>query len=200
MHQSSAVSRCVVVFFMNRRGISLIAAAASETLVIGRNGQLPWPNIALDRHYFLDKIAGGVIIMGRRSYEESLTGALPGVTSIVLSTSPGKVYDDALTATSLGAALELAAKICTPGNCETWVVGGEGVYQEALPIASKLYLTTVHAPSEVVGDTRFPSEWQTHFPQLVSSFDDVDEPTGCALTFEVWLKEELSNADESASR
>ena len=74
------------------------------------------------------------------------------------------MWDDVLQATGfMEEGMEIARAQCeVDGQEEFFVIGGAGVYAEALPIATRLYLTQVHA--EVEGDTFSPefdmTEWR----------------------------------------
>ena len=67
----------------------------------------------------------------------------------MLSRDPDFEAPGAEVAASLEEALALAAN-----EEEVFVIGGAGVFAEALPQAERLYLTLVHA--EVAGDVFFP--------------------------------------------
>jgi dihydrofolate reductase len=130
-----------------RQPVHVIVAAATNR-VIGRGGQLPW-HLPLDLRHFLDTTRGGVLILGRRSFEE--TGkALPQRTSIVLSRDRAFTAPGCLRAASLAEALAAAEGLGRP----VFVCGGEAVYAEALPLADTLILTRVL--QEFEGHTRFP--------------------------------------------
>lgn len=84
--------------------------------------------------------------MGRRTFE-SIGRPLPGRANIVLSrhgwTAPG-----ATTAADLPAALAVTA------GDEVMVIGGAAVYTAAMPLATCVHLTEVHAAP--AGDTVLP--------------------------------------------
>src|ERR1035437_10306030 len=136
--------------------VSLIVAI-SEDGTIGDEGQIPW-HIREDLQRFKRLTMGHPIIMGRKTYE-SIGKPLPGRTNIVLTqnpnfTAPPKV----LTFASLDAALDR----CRGQNHDSvFIIGGSKVYQRALPLADKLFVTEVH--QRVPGDTKFPDydrrEW-----------------------------------------
>ena len=127
--------------------LSLLCALA-ENDVIGRDGDLPW-HLPKDLRRFKRLTTGGVILMGRRTWE-SIGHPLPRRRSLVLSHDRSFQPAGAEVLGSFQEALEQAAK--AP---EIFVIGGATVYSEALPRAHRLYLTRVHA--EVAGDVRFPS-------------------------------------------
>lgn len=141
--------------------VRLIAAFARNR-TIGKNGKLPWC-IPEDWEYLLASVRGGVMICGRRCYEE-LNHAFPGAaTSLVLSRRPDLKYKDATVCNSMRRALDVAQHAA--GDV-IWIGGGEHVYAEAMPIAGELWATMVDA--NVDGDTKFPDGWQAHFPREVS--------------------------------
>ncbi len=134
--------------------IYLIAAVAANG-VIGANGRLPW-NLPEDLKHFKKLTLGHPVIMGRKTWE-SLGGALPGRENIVVTRTPGFAAPGAAVERSLEAALALCA-----GEPVAFVIGGEGLFRESLPIAAGLVLTEIHRDYE--GDTRFPpydrSKWR----------------------------------------
>lgn len=88
---------------------------------------------------------GGVLIMGRRTYE-SIGRPLPGRTNIVVTRNQDWSAAGVLRADSPDAALALA------GDRETFVVGGAEIYRQLLPRCTDLLLTRVL--SETPGDTK----------------------------------------------
>lgn len=133
----------------------------AENRVIGRNNSLPW-HLSEDLKYFKATTMGHSIIMGRKTWE-SIGRALPGRTSIVVSTNEDYEAPGAKVVNSLPEAIRLAESISIiDGTEEAFVIGGAGLYAAALPYAQRFHLTKVHA--EVEGDTRLEvfdeSEWQ----------------------------------------
>lgn len=127
--------------------IVAIIAAMAENRVIGRAGAIPW-DIPADRRRFRELTLGHPVIMGRRTFE-SIGRPLPGRTNIILARQPEYQAAGCLVTPSLAEALAACA-----GAEEVFVCGGEKVYQEALPLASRIYLTIVHR--NYAGDTFFP--------------------------------------------
>ncbi|MCP4288788.1 MAG: dihydrofolate reductase [Gammaproteobacteria bacterium] len=126
--------------------ISLIAAVA-ENRVIGRGNKLPW-YLPADLRHFKQLTMGKPMIMGRRTWL-SLPGLLSGRTHIVVSRNRDFVAAGCLLAHSLDEAIKLAGTVP-----EIMIIGGAALYQEALPYASRMYFTLVHA--ETGGDVFFP--------------------------------------------
>ena len=136
-----------------------IIVACSKNGVIGKNGRLPW-NIREDWEYFLEKTSVGTLIMGRRCYHEMGKHLLDREV-IALSRNPNHSFANARKANSLPEALELARE----KDGEIWICGGQAIYEEALPLADRLYLTLIGA--EFDGDVFFPS-WESTFRRVLS--------------------------------
>lgn len=135
--------------------------AMTESGVIGRQGDLPW-RLSTDLRRFKQLTMGGVLIMGRRTYE-SIGRPLPGRATIVISRNADWSAEGVVRASSPEEALRLA------GNRQTFVVGGAEIYRQLLSKCSDLLLTRVLAA--IPGDTRLEidlSEFeiieQTYFP------------------------------------
>ena len=125
-----------------------IVVAMAENLVIGRGNALPW-RLPADLARFRAVTMGKPIVMGRRTYE-SIGRVLDGRHNIVVSRRPGFRAPGCTVAASLGSALEAASDTAA---AEIAVIGGAGLYEEALPHATRVYLTLVHAV--VDGDVWF---------------------------------------------
>ncbi|HEY3076832.1 MAG TPA: dihydrofolate reductase [Burkholderiales bacterium] len=134
--------------------IYLVAAVAANG-VIGRNGRLPW-HLPEDLKHFKRLTLGHPVIMGRRTWE-SLGRPLPGRDNIVVTRTAGYEAPGAALASSLEAALALCA-----GESVVFVIGGQQLFAESLPIAAGLVLTEIYRDYE--GDTWFPqydrSSWR----------------------------------------
>lgn len=140
------------------RSISMIAAVAQNG-VIGRNNDLPW-HLPDDMRYFMQTTKGHCVIMGRKNYESipEKFRPLPNRQNIVISRQDNFLAPGCTVAHSLPDAL---AKADTSLPSEIFLIGGSHIYSEGLPMASKLYLTEIHATP--IGDVYFPdfnkSDW-----------------------------------------
>jgi dihydrofolate reductase len=133
--------------------LNLIVATANNN-VIGLGGKMPW-HLPAELAYFKQVTMGHPIIMGRKTFE-SIGRPLPGRRNIVVTANPAWQHEGVEVATSVDAALALIA------GHSAFVIGGATLYAAALPIADRIYLTSIHA--NVDGDTFFPplpeTEWQ----------------------------------------
>jgi dihydrofolate reductase len=144
-----------------RKPVHLIAAC-SENRVIGRNGTLPW-RIREDLQYLYDTVRGGIVIEGRRVWDE-LKKPFPDTRTIVLTRNASLSFPGAERANSLPNAIAMANAI--EGYPTIWIGGGQPVYEEAITFADRIYLTLVHTHIDD-GDTFFP-EWRETFTHVVS--------------------------------
>jgi dihydrofolate reductase len=134
--------------------VYLVAAIAANG-VIGKDGGLPW-HLPEDLKHFKHLTLGHPVIMGRKTWE-SLGKALPGRENIVVTARPAYEAPGAAVANSLAAALALCAL-----EPVAFVIGGQQLFAEALPVAAGLVLTEIQR--DFPGDTWFPqydrSKWR----------------------------------------
>lgn len=139
---------------MSASSVAIVAAMA-ENRVIGRGDNLPW-HLPADMARFRALTMGKPIIMGRRTHV-SIGRVLDGRHNIVVSRRTGFRVPGCTVVSSLEAALEAAS-----GTAEIAILGGASIYEQALPIAARMYLTLVRA--SIDGDVRFPEfergEWK----------------------------------------
>ena len=125
-----------------------IVVAYSSNRVIGRKGGIPW-RLPTDLRRFRELTSGGVVVMGRKTFE-SLPAAyrpLPDRRNIVLSSDPRCEARGAEVLASLPVALEAAGPDC-------FVIGGGATYAQALRHCERVYATEIAELLE--GDTSFP--------------------------------------------
>ncbi len=118
--------------------------AMTPTGVIGLDGDMPW-RLSSDLRRFKRLTMGGVLIMGRRTYD-SIGRPLPGRRTIVVTRNQNWSSEGVDSALSPEKALEIA------GQERCFVVGGAEIYRQMLPYCHELWLTRVW--STVEGDTK----------------------------------------------
>ncbi len=127
--------------------ISIIAIVGRDRAV-GIGGDQPW-HISEDFRRFKTLTLGHPIVMGRKTFEALPKGALPGRRNIVVTRDPLWNAPDVETAPSLDHAIALT------GADDTFIIGGGAIYAQAMPLATRLYLTEVDADTPGA-DTFFP--------------------------------------------
>ncbi len=136
--------------------VSIIVAIGANR-VIGNNNELLW-HITEDMRYFRSVTSGHAVVMGRKTYD-SIGRPLPKRHNVVITRQDIEI-DGCSVVYSLEEALTLLAD-----EQEVFIIGGAEIYSLALPVATRLYITTVGG--EFVGDTHFP-EWDSLGWKLLS--------------------------------
>jgi dihydrofolate reductase len=158
--------------------ISLVVAASINN-AIGKNNQLLW-HLPNDLKFFKNTTWGSVVIMGRKTFE-SVNKPLPGRINIVITRQPDWIAEGVKVAQNLDHALQLAKET----NCkELFVIGGGEIYNLALPLADRVYLTRVN--TNIEGDTFFPELNENEWLLSTSTHFEADEKNAFAHCFEVW--------------
>ena len=153
-----------------------LIVAHDETLLIGRDGDLPWrlPN---DLKHFKALTLGQTVLMGRKTWESLPRRPLPGRENRVLTRDAGYLAEGAQVFHTLDAAL------APPMQGELFVIGGASLYALCLPLASRLYLTEVCAQSP--GDTYFPPYDRSQYREIAREEHPADDTHAVAFRFVV---------------
>lgn len=136
----------------------ILIAAVSKDKVIGKQGGIPW-KIKEDLSFFKEKTLNSPIIMGRATYN-SIGRPLPNRLNIVMTRSV-KNTEGVTEVTSVEKAIEAAS--INRDSSRVYIIGGQNIYKEFLPIAHRMIITEVDLYIKD-GDTFFPewniSEWK----------------------------------------
>lgn len=143
--------------------INLIWAQANDkdgrSGAIGFEGTMPW-RLPEDLRRFKALTVSHPVIMGRKTWE-SLNPKfrpLPNRDNIVLTHDRGFRAPGATVVCDVEEALDLARQEAIPDDgldrSEIWVLGGAQLFEQLMPIASKIYLTQIDA--DVDADTYAP--------------------------------------------
>lgn len=127
--------------------ISIIAAIGPKR-ELGKNNRLLW-HIPEDLKRFKKITNGHTVIMGRKTFE-SIGKPLPNRTNIIVTRDGNFTAANYLVTHSLNEAIEMAKK---HGETEAFIIGGGQIYEQAIGIADKLYLTIVKG--DFTADTFF---------------------------------------------
>ncbi len=141
--------------------INLIVAMDNNRC-IGKNGKLPFAQKS-DMVRFKMLTMGNIVIMGRKTFDSLDQKPLPGRMNYVISSDASKLSQ--VYFSNQNVQFFRTPKACYEHlvsfedmdaiNCEIFVIGGESIYKEFLPLASKIYATYIETEIED-GDTFFP--------------------------------------------
>lgn len=155
-----------------------IIVARSKNNVIGGNNTLLW-HLPADLKFFKEKTLGRHIIMGRKTYD-SIGRPLPGRKTIIVSRQKDYQVEGCQVRNSLLEAIDLAR---SSGESEVIICGGGEIYQEALLLANRLYLTEVDLVIE--GDTFFKhdlSAWKV----IQQEYHLIDDKNTLNYSFDIY--------------
>ncbi len=180
-------------------------AAVSENYCIGKNNDLPW-HIKADLQHFKKMTADsekagqdiqGIVIMGRKTFESMGSKPLPKRMNVIVTSQQDFAETNGLTdcqniivAHSLDDALNQAADFAKNLELLTvWVIGGERLFTEALPVTDRVELTHV-ATTIDNGDAFYPN-LPNDFNESQKSEKMQDDKSG--LNFQFATYERRSN-------
>ena len=150
---------------MNCFKINLIAAMSMNG-VIGIKGSIPW-RCKEDMNFFKQKTMGGLLIMGRKTYESLPASGLPGREIFVITRTPEDYLDKVSESVTFFPNLDDAiakAKRNAVGRT-IWIAGGGEIYRDVLENhrdkLDDIYLSVIDVSPDTVGATMMPTE---HLP------------------------------------
>jgi dihydrofolate reductase len=153
-------------------------AAMAQNRVIGVDNKLPW-HIPEDFKFFKEKTKGHILIMGRKTFE-SLGKPLPHRFHIVITRQENYKYEDpnVQVVNNLPMAIELAHMLTTKYAAkfgeEVFIAGGGEIYQQAMDIVDRLYLTVIE--KDYPGDAKFPEFKEQEFNLTRNEHRDLPVP------------------------
>lgn len=124
--------------------------AVAENGVIGKGLEIPW-HISEDFKHFKATTMGGVILMGRKTWDSLGGRPLPNRENAVITSRP---EDIEATGVKVFSSLDEAVKAYAADSRTVWVCGGATLYKAALPLCDELIYSRVKMSPE--GDVFFP--------------------------------------------
>jgi dihydrofolate reductase len=150
-----------------------LVVVVDEAWGIGRDNQLLC-HLPADLQYFKKLTMGKPVLMGRKTFD-SIGHPLKGRENIVLTHQPLHI-EGVHCVDSLAQALTDLNVVS-----EVMVIGGAGVFQQTLALASDIYLTRIH--HQFTADTFFPALNLTEWQEEILGEHEVDEKNAYAMTF-----------------
>lgn len=152
--------------------IRLIVAADLRN-GIGKNGHTPW-DLPKELAYFHKKTDGGNVLMGSKTYS-AIGRPLSGRQNFVASRKKQLSVDNINWVTS-------AEEFIKNFDRDLWVIGGQQIYELALPNADEIYLTRIN----------FDFDCDRFFPVLpvgfkLASRSKLHNENGLSYVYEKWV-------------
>lgn len=129
----------------------MIVAMTERSNAIGKDGGMLY-HLPSDLKYFKETTLNKTVLMGYATYMSLPKRPLPNRKNIVVSKKL-KDIDNCIVLNSIEDILDYAQK--KPSET-IFVCGGESIYKQLLPYASKLYITYIEENSIVEADRFFP--------------------------------------------
>lgn len=116
-----------------------IVVAHDQNRVIGSQGELPWGrSMPRDLQRFRTVTLGSPVVMGRHTFE-SIGRPLPDRKNIVVSRTL-----ESLPGITVVGSLDEAFEVTTVDE-NVYVIGGSSIYELAVPVVDKLFVTKIDA-------------------------------------------------------
>jgi len=143
---------------------------------IGKDNKLPW-HYPEDLQYFKTTTSGHTVAMGSKTFA-SIGRALPGRKNVVFTRDVDKLAN----VPNIEVNTDPVAFFTQEKNTleEIFVIGGEKIFELALPLAWRLYVTEIADSYDV----------DTYFPTVdLTQFTEISRHTSGELTYIVYEKE-----------
>ena len=167
---------------------------------IGNNGEIPW-HLPADLKRFKELTSGGVVVMGRKTFESLNCKPLPNRVNIVITKDPnfqiehkgkGVIFYNEISFAIQKAKYEASVL----GLKEVWIIGGQTIYEQTMPYVDRIELTWIS--DKFKGDTYYPS-----LPSVttVSSSGSITDPATKQRYVNITYKvnKEMTNNQEECS-
>lgn len=158
--------------------ISIIAAIGKNN-ELGKKNTLLW-HMPADMKYFRETTKGHPVIMGRKTFE-SIGSPLPNRKNIVITRDRDYTHQGIEVVHSLVEAMSLFNKE------EIFIIGGAEIYKQAMPLASRLYITHVDAEDKGA-DAFFPEIIPVLWNEISHQENKKDEKNPHNYTFSIYDK------------
>ncbi|MDR0698981.1 MAG: dihydrofolate reductase [Tannerella sp.] len=160
--------------------ISIIVAIAENRAIGANNGLLcKLPN---DMKRFRELTTGHTVIMGRKTFESLPKGALPNRTNIVITKNKEAVFENCKIFNNIRGAI----KEYDNGE-EVFIIGGASIYNQAIDLADKMYVTQVHH-SFGNADTFFPEINEDKWIMTEQEDFQIDDKHLYPYTFQTYIR------------
>lgn len=108
---------------------------------MGYNGSLPWPHHSEDLQYFKEQTKGGIVVMGRRTWDDpKMPKPLPGRTTYVATNRPLFGFEGVRT---IRGDLVSSIKLIAENNPKktVWIIGGPALLMETKDLVDEAHVT-----------------------------------------------------------
>jgi dihydrofolate reductase len=129
---------------------------------IGNDGDMPWPRNKEDMSWFKQNTGEDIVVMGRKTWDSIGKKKLPNRTNIVITSRDLEGADHVFSG-DMGEIIEKIKGLYLADR-DIWIMGGAEIYDQAIPYADKLYLTTFN--DNYICDTYVEENIVVKFPYV----------------------------------
>ncbi|KAA8734517.1 dihydrofolate reductase [Acinetobacter qingfengensis] len=159
--------------------------AFDQHYCIGKNNQMAW-HISEDFKHFKEITQGGIIIMGRKTFE-SIGRPLPNRINWVITHDHQWQHDGVKVAHSIEDALQEASfDLDEVEKQSLFIIGGGEIFTQTLAITDRLEIT--HVDLNIQGDAFYPAISKEFV--LTQFSDHISEKTQIAFRFAQYLRQD----------
>jgi len=116
--------------------------ACDDNWGIGKNNDLPWPHNPADLKWFKESTDGGVVVMGRNTWDSLPKQPLPNRRNVILSSSIGKIrspFIEVIKPDIFGSRINVLEQEDAP----VWFIGGAHLINSYLRIIDEIWLSRI---------------------------------------------------------
>jgi dihydrofolate reductase len=147
-----------------------IIAAITRDFIIGINNDLPW-RCREDLRRFKDLTSGGIVIMGRNTFESMDSKPLPKRINIVITSQKLDKQENLYTFKTIHDGLNYAEKLSN-NIVPIFFIGGARIFEEAVAYVDEVDLTVIF--DDAIIDKPTEKDKVVKFPILAFSDWDMD--------------------------
>jgi dihydrofolate reductase len=143
--------------------------ACDEDWGIGKNGDLPWPHKPADLKWFKKCTDGGVVVMGRKTWESLPRKPLPNRVNYVVTSDPDieEGYYGRFSSKDVGKAIHALIEDRIEPKPDIWIIGGAQLVESCLSIIDEIWLSRIQGTYNC--DTFLPRTLIETTYELISS-------------------------------
>ena len=142
--------------------------ACDDDWGIGKDGDLPWPKNSADLRWFKKHTTGGVVVMGKTTWDSLPNKPLPDRNNIVVTSAENRTpgpFHFMTFETAKGSLPQMN------GLQNIWIIGGSKLVEGLLPIIDEIWLSRISGTYDC--DTFLPRDLiETTFTLFSSERED----------------------------
>ena len=142
-------------------------------------------HIPEDMAFFREMTMGKVVVMGRKTFESLPNGALPNRENIVLTRDEHFSAENVIVMGGGDIGYFDMVEWFYNNSDNTFVIGGESIYRQALPYCTRAYVTKIDRTFEA--DRHFPN-LDEHNDWVVESSKKMSTASGIDIEFVTYVR------------